>query len=106
MKANYEPWNIDFLSFDTKKNEIDKLKFLIRFAVLAPSSHNSQPWSFSVGQNEIVIQPDMSRALHESDKNLRFCAHRFYRCTPRIEGEKCRTSGKIYSSALYEPNEV
>ncbi|KAG7359205.1 nitroreductase family protein [Nitzschia inconspicua] len=34
---------------------------LIRYATLAPSSHNTQCWKFQMGQNSIIIQPDFSR---------------------------------------------
>ena len=34
---------------------------LIRFATLAPSGHNTQPWRFKPGLNEIDIQPDFTR---------------------------------------------
>jgi hypothetical protein len=71
MKTNYQPWNIDFEDFGKIKSDAEKLKFLIRFAVLAPSSHNSQPWIFEVKAGKILIKPDMSRALLESDKNSR-----------------------------------
>ncbi|PJZ43010.1 hypothetical protein CH370_00820 [Leptospira kmetyi] len=36
---------------------------LIRYAILAPSSHNSQPWKFSMEDNTIRIFPDLSRRL-------------------------------------------
>lgn len=34
---------------------------LIRYATLAPSGHNTQPWKFHVGGNVITIEPDLSR---------------------------------------------
>ncbi|MFN2349253.1 MAG: hypothetical protein ABR558_06730 [Thioalkalivibrio sp.] len=36
---------------------------LISFAVRAPSSHNTQPWQFSVDGDTIRIYPDLSRRL-------------------------------------------
>ena len=33
----------------------------IRYATLAASSHNTQPWRFQIGDNRIDIQPDLSR---------------------------------------------
>lgn len=36
---------------------------LIRYAVLAPSSHNSQPWKFGIEGNTIRIYPDFNRRL-------------------------------------------
>ena len=33
----------------------------VRYATLAPSGHNTQPWRFSIGENRIDIRPDLSR---------------------------------------------
>jgi hypothetical protein len=46
---------------------------LVRYAVLAASSHNTQPWRFRVKQNEISILPDYSRrcpAVDPDDHHL------------------------------------
>lgn len=34
---------------------------LVRYATLAPNSHNTQPWLFRAGESRIDILPDMSR---------------------------------------------
>ncbi|HGL4257082.1 Acg family FMN-binding oxidoreductase [Burkholderia dolosa] len=41
----------------------EQLKSLLRYAVLAPSSHNSQPWRFIVDGNTIAVCADRVRAL-------------------------------------------
>lgn len=46
----------------------DKVKFLLQFAVLAPSTHNSQPWLFKVKDNSCEIYLDRSKQLPEADK--------------------------------------
>jgi len=71
MKSNYKAWNIDYKDFHSKKTLVDELKFLVNFAVLAPSSHNSQPWKFEIKDNEIILRPDFERSLPFSDKNHR-----------------------------------
>ena len=38
-------------------------KELIKFAIMAPSGHNTQPWKFVLHENEILIHPDYSRML-------------------------------------------
>ena len=38
-------------------------KELIKFAIKAPSGHNTQPWKFVLHENEIQIHPDYSRML-------------------------------------------
>ena len=51
-----------------------QLKYeLIRYATLAPSSHNTQCWKFRVGQSAISILPDLSRrcpAVDPDDHHL------------------------------------
>ncbi len=34
---------------------------LVRLATLAPNSHNTQPWRFTIGDGRIAIRPDVSR---------------------------------------------
>lgn len=41
----------------------DQLKFLVNYAVLAPSVHNTQPWLFRILDHTIEIHADRSRAL-------------------------------------------
>ena len=36
----------------------EQIVYLLRYAILAPSSHNSQPWRFSVVQNTVELRPD------------------------------------------------
>lgn len=71
MKPNYQAWKIDFKEFDRQANQTEQLRFLLKFAVLAPSSHNSQPWKFQITGSKISILPDFDRALPHSDQNHR-----------------------------------
>jgi hypothetical protein len=46
---------------------------LVRYATLAASSHNTQPWKFGLGQDHITILPDFSRrcpAVDPDDHHL------------------------------------
>jgi hypothetical protein len=45
------PWQINEQDFPTFSEQIEQTKFLIGYAILAPSSHNTQPWKF-------VLKPD------------------------------------------------
>jgi nitroreductase len=65
------PWEIREADFPTAAEPEEKLKFLLRYAVLAPSSHNSQPWKFSIGDDEISLFVDKSRWLKVSDADQR-----------------------------------
>ena len=71
MKQNFNAWDVKIEDFFELQTAQEKLSFLLNFAVLAPSSHNSQPWSFRVTNNEIKIYADMARSLPASDTNNR-----------------------------------
>lgn len=72
-----------------------KLRHLISFAVLAPSSHNSQPWLFKVKGDTVELYADRSRALSVVDPydrelimscgaalhHLQLAAHEFGLCS-------------------------
>ena len=49
----------------------DKLKFLLKYAVFAPSSHNTQPWQFQIVKNTVELYADKTRALPVADPNYR-----------------------------------
>lgn len=42
---------------------------LIWYGIKAPSGHNTQPWHFSIEENEICIHPDFTRALPVVDSD-------------------------------------
>ena len=50
MVEKYEPqitpWEIKESDYPAGAKPEEKLKFLLRYAILAPSSHNSQLWKF------------------------------------------------------------
>jgi len=60
---NYSAWQVDTQDFYKCRSDKERLEFLLRFAVLAPSSHNSQPWRFEIGEGAIKIFLDFSRRL-------------------------------------------
>lgn len=61
------PWQINEKHFPWDKDSNEKLIFLLKYAILAPSSHNTQPWKFSVGEDEIRIFADQTRGLKVAD---------------------------------------
>lgn len=48
-----------------------EIEQVLEYGILAPSSHNSQPWQLSVSGADISVTPDPRRRLEESDKNDR-----------------------------------
>lgn len=75
MNRTYDPkttpWEVKEQDFPATGEIEERLKFLLRYAILAPSSHNSQPWKFSVGDNEIRIFADKTRWLKVADADQR-----------------------------------
>jgi len=46
-----------------------EIKELVKYAIKAPSGHNTQPWKFIVLDDEIQIHPDYARALSVVDSD-------------------------------------
>lgn len=66
-----ELWELDAEDYPADKALSDKLAFLLNYAQLAPSSHNSQPWQFSVQDSEIHLYPDSNYWLKVADPERR-----------------------------------
>jgi len=56
-------WNLDANDFPHDGPLDAQLRFALRYAVLAPSSHNSQPWRFIIDGQQLHLVADRSRAL-------------------------------------------
>ena len=65
------PWQINEQDFPRDGDSAEKLQFLLRYAILAPSSHNTQPWKFSVAEDEIQVLVDRTRWLKVADPDQR-----------------------------------
>jgi hypothetical protein len=62
-KSNYAAWQINAHHFSDDWDDLTKLKFFARYAVLAPSGHNTQPWRFSADDSKLVLEVERSRHL-------------------------------------------
>ncbi len=49
----------------------EKLLFLLNYAILAPSSHNTQPWLFQLQGHELDVIADLNRSLSICDPENR-----------------------------------
>ena len=65
--GNLAAWNIDSSPFPTRGSAIDKTRFAVRYAILAPSSHNTQPWRFIINGDELLVCADRTRSLPNID---------------------------------------
>jgi hypothetical protein len=58
-----ESWSAAIDEFPVCGTPREKLEALIPFATRAPSSHNSQPWRFTVFSDHLELKADLSRRL-------------------------------------------
>lgn len=66
VKKNYKAWHVSADDFSEDWPDIKKLQFFARYAVLAPSGHNTQPWHFSPHQQTLLLKPNPERHLSYS----------------------------------------
>jgi hypothetical protein len=64
-------WDVRETDFPSEGSLFEQQKFLLRYAVLAPSGPNTQPWKFSIKDNEISVIADLTRSLPSVDPNDR-----------------------------------
>ena len=58
-------------TFPFSGQPVEKLSYLLRYAIQAPSSHNSQPWRFRLTGDTVELRADRSRALPVVDPDDR-----------------------------------
>ena len=61
------PWIIDEADFYEIEDARAQKEFLLRYAVLAPSGHNTQPWTFRILEEAVEVRPDYTRRLPIAD---------------------------------------
>ena len=63
-ESEFQAWNVSERQFPKDGTKTEQLKFLLNYAILAPSSHNTQPWLFKIiGDNVIELYADRTRGL-------------------------------------------
>jgi len=66
-----DPWALREADYRALASRDERLKHLVRYAMLAPSNRNSQPWRFTVGRDQITVHADLSRWQRISDSHQR-----------------------------------
>jgi hypothetical protein len=99
-------WQIDESEFYELERHEERMQFLLRYTVLAPSTHNTQPWIFRIRDDGVDVFADFSRRLLIADRddrellmsvgaaimNFRVAAARFgYETTVRYEATRAET---------------
>jgi Nitroreductase family len=65
--GNLAAWDVDPSGFHSLGTATDKARFAVRYAMLAPSSHNTQPWRFIINGDELLVCADRTRSLANID---------------------------------------
>lgn len=71
MDPSSDPWQVDPASYPRGESAQARLRFLLRYAALAPSSHNTQPWLFRIRDDAVFVYADRTRALPVADPDDR-----------------------------------
>lgn len=64
-------WQVDGADYPAGGSTADRLRFALRYAILAPSSHNSQPWRYFVDGSAVELYADRDRRLSVVDPDDR-----------------------------------
>ena len=61
--ANLSAWDIEPSAFPQAGGRAAQARFAAGYAILAPSSHNTQPWKFLITDEAVLLCADRSRSL-------------------------------------------
>lgn len=64
-------WAVDASAFPSGRGVEEQARFLLRYAILAPSSHNAQPWQFAVDGDRVHVYADEDGWLPVADADRR-----------------------------------
>ena len=64
-------WQIQESDFPTNGSIEEKIKFWLGYAILAPSAHNTQPWTYKIDGNVVTVKRDPDHTLKVGDPTLR-----------------------------------
>jgi nitroreductase len=71
VSRTLESWDVREADFPNTGTPVEQLCFLLHYAVLAPSVHNTQPWLFKVVDDAVELYADRTRALPVIDPDDR-----------------------------------
>ncbi len=65
------PYQIEAAEFPRTGMPGEQYAFLLRYAILAPSTHNTQPWKFAIRESGVEIYADYTRRVPVADPDDR-----------------------------------
>lgn len=63
MSNPFAEWQIDEADYPHAGDAEDRMRFLLGYAILAPSGHNTQPWLFRLSPDGMELIADRTRCL-------------------------------------------
>ena len=66
-----DAWTLDETEYKRQSTITDRIKYLLRYGIMAPSSHNTQPWIFRVHHDALDVMMDQTRWLKVADADQR-----------------------------------
>jgi hypothetical protein len=82
VNKNLEAWQVKDVDFPQNGHLTQKIEFCVRYAILAHSTYNNQPWYFDIEENTISVFCDRRYALPLNDPDdrqlLMSCAGALY----------------------------
>lgn len=66
-----DPWSVEDWAFPYEGPVAAQWDYLLRYAMLAPSTRNTQPWRFEITGNTLALYADRSRAVKVADPGAR-----------------------------------
>jgi nitroreductase len=67
FKRAKDVWDVDESQFPDHGSIADKWRFLLQYAVLAPSTRNTQPWAFRLRDDILELRADRNREIAAVD---------------------------------------
>jgi len=71
MSDDMDMGTLPAAEFPREGTSAEKFRYLIRHAIMAPSSHNSQPWLFRIHDDQCELYADRTRGCRVTDPNDR-----------------------------------
>lgn len=68
----YQSWSIQLNDYPNKGDEYQQITHILKYASLAPSTFNSQPWHCTIKNQRVEVWLDANRMPKISDKDGRF----------------------------------
>lgn len=66
-----DPWAVSEAEFPYHGTAVQRLRFALKYAILAPSNYNSQPWLFRIVGDDVEVYADRRRGLAVIDPDDR-----------------------------------